>query len=269
MTSIRIPAWIGTGSYDFDIVGESHYQRTLAQIAGPKNEDSKEHACVATINLKDSNPHDHNAVRVDINGKTVGYFSRGDAVAYRHALTACRAPAIAYGVRAKIVGGWDRGNGDVGSYGVKLDFDLDLQPGHGAADAALASTAAARLSPEATRRTDTPSWLIVLSAIGVLAFFATRMDSCSLTSERGENQTTSSTARAIKANIDGKIALGDYKGAVIVSQSLIRMFPGSKEAIAVQAAIPQWTQEASKQAPKRAPIQKRQTKQPPTYDHPK
>ena len=70
----------GTGDYDFAIVGESKYQPALKRIAG-KGE--VRHKCTARIYLEDSNPYDAKAVRVDIDGDTVGYFSREDAQAYR------------------------------------------------------------------------------------------------------------------------------------------------------------------------------------------
>ena len=72
--------------------------------------------------LKDENPHDSMAVRVDINGTTVGYLSRDHARTYRRGLSkAGYGTANAY-CEALIRGGWDRGEGDRGFYGVYLDL---------------------------------------------------------------------------------------------------------------------------------------------------
>lgn len=73
----RLP---GNGEYGFEIVGEASYQKALRAIAGPGK---VRHECIATIHLEDENPHDNKAVRVDIEGRTVGYFSRADARRYR------------------------------------------------------------------------------------------------------------------------------------------------------------------------------------------
>jgi hypothetical protein len=114
----------GLGEFEFDIVGESNYQRALRRIAGPKTEDSKRHPCVAMLVLEDDNPHDNMAVRVDIEGETVGYLSRRHARQYRKELE--RQGITGYRLRAQalIVGGWDRGGGDSGHYGVKLDLPI-------------------------------------------------------------------------------------------------------------------------------------------------
>lgn len=110
----------GAGTFEFEIVGEASYQKALKAIAGPKHEDGVEHFCTAELILEDDNPHDSKAVRVDIDGRTVGYLSRGHARQYRKQVS-----AGAMTVPAVIVGGWNRGAGDTGHYGVKLDLPLN------------------------------------------------------------------------------------------------------------------------------------------------
>jgi hypothetical protein len=66
----------GSGEFEFEIVGESNYQKALKAIAGPKARDGKNHECTAKLILEDDNPHDSKAVRVDIDGRTVGYLAR-------------------------------------------------------------------------------------------------------------------------------------------------------------------------------------------------
>lgn len=114
----------GPGRFDFDIVGESNYQPALKRIAGPKTEDSKRHPCVATLVLEDENPHDSMAVRVDIDGETVGYMDRRMARQYRKELTRQGIKGHRLRAQALIVGGWKRGGDDQGHYGVKLDLPM-------------------------------------------------------------------------------------------------------------------------------------------------
>ncbi len=81
------------------------------------------HKCVAHIIPEPTNRHDVNAMRVDIDGMTVGYLSRKDAVTLRKRL---REQGVDGPVSASalIVGGWDRGRDDVGSFGVRLDVPM-------------------------------------------------------------------------------------------------------------------------------------------------
>jgi hypothetical protein len=115
------------GDFDIDIVGESHYQSALERIAGGKHRDSAEHECTATLVLEDSNPHDGDAVRIDIAGQTVGYFPRDDAKAYRRVLAKAGSPHATFTVPAMIVGGWKRGAANEGSFGVKLNMRATMQ----------------------------------------------------------------------------------------------------------------------------------------------
>ena len=69
------------------------------------------------------NPHDANAVRVEIKGRKVGYLSRVEAAHYRSLLGLGQAP-----VAALIIGGWDRGDGDTGSYGMRLASTMKARP---------------------------------------------------------------------------------------------------------------------------------------------
>jgi hypothetical protein len=113
----------GPGDFDFDIVGEASYQTALRAIAGPKSEDGVRRRCTAYLILEDSNPHDRNAVRVDIDGLTVGYLDRRMAKQYRAELARQKWSATMQ-ADAVIVGGWKRGRSDEGSYGVKLDLPV-------------------------------------------------------------------------------------------------------------------------------------------------
>ncbi|WWT40040.1 hypothetical protein [Nostoc phage Nsp-JY10] len=114
----------GGGAYDFDIVGESRYQENLLAIAGPKTEEGCEIECEATLWREPLNAYDPYAIRVDISGRTVGYFSRADAAAVAPVMDGRGIPAVR--ADALIVGGWKRSR-DEGSFGVRLDLPFDQQ----------------------------------------------------------------------------------------------------------------------------------------------
>lgn len=114
----------GPGTYEFDIVGESKYQGALEAICGGRTEDSAEHVTEAVLYLEDSNPHDNLAVRVDIDGRTVGYLSRKDARSYRQQLKQLGHDRLVCRCDAMVVGGWRRSRTDQGYFGVKLDLPV-------------------------------------------------------------------------------------------------------------------------------------------------
>lgn len=104
---------------DFDIVGESHYQENLKWLVGESAPAGDKYVEKATLILEDDNPYDEDAVRVDIEGLTVGYLSRVDAIAFR-------AKECERQCHAAIVGGFEMDDGSRASYGVKLDLDPNL-----------------------------------------------------------------------------------------------------------------------------------------------
>jgi hypothetical protein len=104
--------------FSTEVVGESQYQMNLLSIAGKKISDSVEIYVQAFLILEDSNPHDSNAVRIDIDEKTVGYLSRQNAIAWRRRKNSPDKQRCA----AVIRGGWDRGPGDQGHFGVWLQL---------------------------------------------------------------------------------------------------------------------------------------------------
>jgi len=116
------PNITGNQKYDVDIVGESNYQPVLAAICGKRTAQSVKKIVTASLVHEDENPHDQNAVRVDIEGKTVGYLDRENAKKYRKLLAKAGQPGATTTCQAIIVGGWDDGNGRTGFFGVKLDL---------------------------------------------------------------------------------------------------------------------------------------------------
>jgi len=114
--------WEGKGDFEFEVVGESHYQSVLADLAGEHGAESAEAQHKAVLILEDSNPHDQMAVAVRIAGKTVGYLAREDARSYRRRLGQKRLSGVNATCDAIVVGGGTRKSGVKLFYGVKLDI---------------------------------------------------------------------------------------------------------------------------------------------------
>jgi len=108
--------------YEFDIVGESHYQKNLEAICGGRDRECKEFRAAAEIRFEDDNPFDDKAVAVFIQDMKVGYFSRDEARSFRRWLKKHNCDAKVLTCNALIVGGWDRGPDNQGMFGVRLDL---------------------------------------------------------------------------------------------------------------------------------------------------
>lgn len=99
-----------------EVVGESQYQDAIA--TSYKRHGGEEHdlKVTAAIVPEDGNPYDRKAVRVEIDGRTVGYLSRQMAPDYR-----ARMGTQSGTCSAKIVGGFERDDGTRAFFGVKLN----------------------------------------------------------------------------------------------------------------------------------------------------
>lgn len=125
------PALQGDGAFSLSVVGEAQYQNALNRICGGRTRDGHNLQTLANLVLEDTNPHDPKAVQVAIQGLTVGYLTRDKARRYRERIADLGQPSGEITCRALITGGWNRGGGDVGHYGVRLDVDLRKQAGGG------------------------------------------------------------------------------------------------------------------------------------------
>lgn len=112
----------GPGTYDVDVVGESHYQEALESMCGGRTENSARQKVEAFLVPEDDNPHDSKAVRVYVQDQTVGYLDRETAHSFRLEMAEVGMTGVAAKCNAIIVGGWDRGDGDRGYFGVKIDL---------------------------------------------------------------------------------------------------------------------------------------------------
>ncbi len=109
--------WPATGRYEVEITSESRYQ---AAIANAIASDSTDELLAALI--PEDNPQDPNAIRVEIDGRTVGYLPREYARQFRRRLNRKELTGATTTCRASIQGGGPARNGGRKSHSVWLDL---------------------------------------------------------------------------------------------------------------------------------------------------
>lgn len=128
--------WPTLNKYCFDIVGESSYQDSIKKICDDQinylvNLDTTKNSpqsLKAKLIPEDSNKYDNKAIRVDINGLTVGYFDRKSARNFRSRLSSMKLTGKTTICDALVIGGGTKANGEKLHYGIRLDiepFDSD------------------------------------------------------------------------------------------------------------------------------------------------
>jgi hypothetical protein len=120
--SVRPAKLLGDGSYSCQVVGESNYQDTLEYLNGGRSDESAETEIRALVVPDPSNPHDSNAVRIQVQGRLVGYLGRADAARYQRELSNLKLSGQTLACEAMIRGGWIRDDGDYGHFGIFLDI---------------------------------------------------------------------------------------------------------------------------------------------------
>lgn len=122
----KIPFIPGPRQYGIDVAGESFYPESFAALVGARRLEGVKIEVRAQLALQDNNPHDRQAVQVTIQGHPVGHLSREHARAFRRAVRYGKlSEHETFECAALICGGWDRGDGDAGHFGVRLDLALD------------------------------------------------------------------------------------------------------------------------------------------------
>lgn len=125
MTRSKIPFIKGRDQFQVNVAGESFYPDAFAALVGARSRDGIAFPARAQLMLDDDNVHDKNAVKVAIEGHQVGHLPRNAARAFRRTVRyGDLALHEVFECAALINGGWDRGGGDVGNFGVKLDLAL-------------------------------------------------------------------------------------------------------------------------------------------------
>lgn len=106
------------GSYPMEVVGESQFQDALERICGPHTREGYRVEVNATLIREPHNPHDRNAVGVEVYGEKVGYLSRDDAERVGGQMDEEGLGQVRCGGLVK--GGWRTNQYDEGSFGVWL-----------------------------------------------------------------------------------------------------------------------------------------------------
>lgn len=120
LPTLRSDGWL------VDVVGESFYQDAIEEAGGGRSERGALIPLVtAQLVLEPENPHDANAVRVEVGGQPCGHIPRTEAADYHAVIAGLNEIGRPASCRAWITGGWDRGDGDLGSFGVRLDLHED------------------------------------------------------------------------------------------------------------------------------------------------
>jgi hypothetical protein len=121
----EIPHIEGPGTFDQEVVGESHYQSNLKRICGGYKREGSKLRVVAVLVYEDRNQHDDQAIRVDVGGHTVGYLSREDARKYRRRIDKTGNEGITISCDGKVVGGRKTGLFRHTNFGVWLDLPIN------------------------------------------------------------------------------------------------------------------------------------------------
>jgi hypothetical protein len=89
-TTEGVYVWPKLDQFAFSVAAES-FQRAISQLA-QENDDRDDNSDIKTKILnaqlipENDNPYDSNAVRIDINNRSVGYLNRDQALRFRHRL---------------------------------------------------------------------------------------------------------------------------------------------------------------------------------------
>lgn len=113
------------GGGEVETVGEAQYQDALERICGGKWTDPTgcwDMLVRAWLRRERDNRYDPNAVVVNVGEAKVGYLNREDAKRYGDMLESLERNHLVGCCDARIRGGWDRGDGDTGTFGIFLDL---------------------------------------------------------------------------------------------------------------------------------------------------
>lgn len=119
--TVSVTARLYGGDETLEVVGESYRQEALWRIVGAPPGSRVRHPVNAVLYPETANPHDPNAISVQIDGHLVGYLAREDAAAYRPGVLALmeKEGGSYIALEGVVIGG---GHG-TGSLGVFLDHD--------------------------------------------------------------------------------------------------------------------------------------------------
>lgn len=122
----RYGHWESTGTFNIAVVGTSHHRSEIASIAQNPLGINALVVCIAYLVPDNQNPHDLNAVRVVIEGQTVGYLSRDFAKRYRLWISGLPGHIQQVSVAAAITNGLQTGD-KAYEYTIELDIPDSLK----------------------------------------------------------------------------------------------------------------------------------------------
>lgn len=109
--------WTNDGNFEFDVVGESHYQRAISQL----HSQHQDREFVVQL-VPEENEHDSSAIAVYGDGMKVGHLSREDARSFRRRLGAKKLSGQTTTCPAVITGGFEKDDGTRAMFGIQLDM---------------------------------------------------------------------------------------------------------------------------------------------------
>lgn len=107
----------------FQLVGEFYYQSAFKKLVGNHGDRGVHLECLAILIPENTNQYDNQAIRIDIKGMTVGYFSRNDARRFRMRLITKRLMGQTTTCNAIIEGGQLLHEGNRSNYSLSLAID--------------------------------------------------------------------------------------------------------------------------------------------------
>ena len=113
---------VGSFSYGRQVISAAQDQATLEFLFGPHAPHGVRRQATAWLIPEEENPHDRNAVRVEIRGKGIGYLHPSDASLFRRQRAAREMPNAIGQCQAVVSGGWISRDGRKGPFEVWLDL---------------------------------------------------------------------------------------------------------------------------------------------------
>lgn len=95
----------GDGQYQLKVIAEPCYQNYLKSLCGGYSIKGRKQEVVAKLHYDNCNPNDKNAIRIVVNGGTVGYLSPRHARLYRKRIEKTGQEGIIVSCKARILGG--------------------------------------------------------------------------------------------------------------------------------------------------------------------
>ena len=114
----------GDGQFQLEVVGESHYQRHLKVLSERYSAKGRDRELIAKLHYENTNAHDKKAIRVVIDGGTVGYLSPADARLFRKRIEKVRPEGFIISCDAEILGGKRVGFFKKTDFSVWLDLPI-------------------------------------------------------------------------------------------------------------------------------------------------